>query len=429
MFVFVARLAGSTAGGLAGLLTAGTLGLLRINNMVWSEAPFIASMTAMLALLQSARYSGRPWRWRLAASGMAAANVGIRFAGVGFLPVLLWEALLVGRRFGWRRGLLAAVNLLALPTAVLGGLWGRNYILTGTIRGMPASNVQHGVFATLRSIITHILPEAGLTGALQIGGIALTLLPVVLWIIHRRRSAAPGAKGPSLSPAILPRGLDLPVIALAGYAVSLAVAVARYQPKLEMRFVTPLAPLATIIATTVLCTSWKLLRDSLTGRPARIARWGYVLSLVVLLLLVAHGPWKHFQPARIKGSVADTRMLAWMRKNVPAHAPVATNIPAGLAFYAGYTSMYLPNCDFDPGAAVSSSARDWLSPFLARVGVDYAAFLCDPNGLKPELWGKLVADLSCGKTVGHGLVLVYRGPDGIVYKRRQPTTAPAMARQ
>jgi len=393
----------------AGVATAVCGPLLHVSvGWVMSDALFLALFLVPLAAAAAARRGSPRAKHALhTCAGLAGALcVAVRYPGLALVVPLGWEAIRLARRAGWRRGVGAALELLA-PLAICGGaLLARNVQITGHLRGAAQHAPQRSLLDALGLLADQLAQQ--LTGLSALATLALVALALALPVGAAVQTAR--SRDEHVAPGL--RGLDLLAAAALGYGLLLAWAL-RTEPQAEARYVLPWLPLLLAGAALVARHGQRL--------HAEAGRRGVGALGLALTALVLAGPNAVVAARSLPLPEQDfpylyTETHRWVMEHLPRRAPVATNDAVRLSYFGEHPALALPTRAWDPAEEVPAMA-EWLPARMKEIGAKHLVLLVGEHGLPPQGWGDYVAELSRRQAL-EPFERVWQGRDGVVYRLR-----------
>jgi len=397
-----------------GLLVSTSLPLLNVTHHLLSEPLFITFTVAALYFLVVARQSpeGRYIINLYLSSLCAAAAILTRYTGIALIPLFLWEmSLSIIRqkdRIRFRHNFLSAM----IPSITILSLFARNYIISGTIRGVNFDQIAH---APDRSYISAFTGTIGmLFSQFQLGNRPIAMISVFTGLLLLYLLLHPGSRK-ELSD-ILKSGLDLVILFMIIYTVLISIHMAKESPIFDLRFVSPLVPFLFIISILVILFIGRML--SLKGFYIS-SRW-IVVSLF-MIMLAGNGyktvsNLKEFSYRQDKiDSFTGSCVFRWVKENYKRDTIITTNEPYYLSFFGGYPTMRLPTRRFYSNAYIPEDMESLLPERMSDVG---SRLLVLFNDVREKDYGSYLAGLYQRRENNSNFGLLYECPEGVVYELR-----------
>ena len=422
-FLIARRLAGDIAGAGAGICIAVSCPLLGLAGQFWSDELYIAFALATIYLLQAAK-GKNGWILRVGSGASAACAFATRFIGATLVPLFLWDGFLLWRRSGWRTAARMIVMTVALPLCVIGVLFTRNYLITGTIRGDLLPHTGRTWSETLRCIIEMNNEQFDIS----VPGVRITL--AFLLLILPGTALLCSLRGRREIARLFACGLDMVLISAVCYAGELAHALRDTQPSYEVRFVAPLVPLIWIVAIAMITRGWGVL---MRRGWRNVAYAGIILSMVLIIAGETERSWRllpHHAPSGDYGF--ESGACQWVVAHNRKGSLVVTNTPCMLSFFSGIHAVGLPlKHPWLSWQKIPDGMERVLPEKMKEVGAEYLLLLRAidglpreewsgvENGLPEDIWGRFISDLSRPLAAEKGkgsFVKVYECPEGVVYR-------------
>lgn len=405
------------AAAVAGAGVAGALPLLAALRWTLADPTFVLLSAATALLLARARDAARPARLEVAAGVVAAAAVGVRYAGLALLAPLGAAALVAAlralpdRRAAARAGALAALRLAGplLLVALLGLGRGDPFAQDTPRPPAVALELLGGILADLPLMV------AGGTRAARspeatLGAVALTL--TLLGAL-----GASALSGPTRR-ALLARGADAPLLVAAGTCALLLVAFGR-RLNAESRYALPVLP--PLLAAGAAAGALLLDRVRRLPSPAAPVLWKAGATLLVaavglLPLVTSLGVARRLEGPRA-APLIDLCPQTWarLRGHVPRGAPVLTNAASVVAWVERRPAFLVPQVELNTSYRLPTDPG-FLPRALRSMGGRHLVLFCGPRGLSPEVFGEQLAALSRREPAVPGLRLAWSGDDGCVWE-------------
>ncbi len=395
---------------LTGVLVAFSYPMLWNTHHLISETAFIAFTVAVLYFINLSRHDhDRSGRYLAIAGICASAAILSRYAGIALLAVFLWEVLRLirNRKPGIKYG--PVILATTLPVITISAIFARNYILLGTIRGVnlpaPDRSLTEAVAGTIKMLFLQF--QLGRDSSLLVIIFMVLLLLFIASNANRRREAL----------TYFHSGLDSIIIYIIGYTAMICITMAKDQPVLEVRYISPLAPFLLIVGIFIIVFTWKSVESR---KFSRLPLYGMMLSLGLVFFGIFYKsyltlPGFMYKQEKIY-SILDSCTYKWVRANYGKNTVIATNNPYRLSFFGGYSTIMMPNRKYITNAAIPEDMGNALPDRMSEVGAQVLSLF---DEVKEEQFGKYLAGLSNNRGTDDKFTLVHECPDGVVYKLKE----------
>jgi hypothetical protein len=329
-----AEAAGATAALLAATLAIVTPDLGHIHRSVWSEAPFVACVVALLAALVLAPD-------RALRHGLIAAAAGLlRYAGVALsIAVTLWA---VRRQTTWRSRLRAA-TLASFPGIVVQAWWAwRNAQEDATARTLQFVPLDRfalvGIGRTVRAWLVPAGPHTGMAIVIA-ATLGLAGLALLAHALRRVRAAgAPVSPSSTVSESRLYAAAN--ILAASYFAVLLAARIfADPWIAFEGRHLVPLMLLAEICIAAALAGWWHTAHRG--ARAAAVATFGVWTAVAFTTSVAGARPAMHEGLYMSHSYWRNAGVLEWVRRE-GSRVPLYSNYPSAIYAHTRRSSREIP---------------------------------------------------------------------------------------
>lgn len=412
------RLANQWVGFAVGLAVATCYPLAWLSGLMMAESLTAAMMLGAVWCLVNGRRTERKHWWWLGAGLFASVAITSRYAAVALGPILFWEALVVWRRSGCRRASIAFALAIVPPVLTIAGLWARNLVHTGTLRGFYQPPLDRPLLEAVSGVTEISLIQFGIWFSLSIR----TLVVLVL-------ISVPGAIGlaklrnPEIRARFFTGAYDVVPFTCIWYIITLVVGMIRYQPKFEERFAAPYAPLLLIGVCVLIANGYAMISKQ---RWAKSARLFALMSIVFILGLNAHTTWtrshqdvENNRIRTITDKLVDLETFQWVKQNSSPEDVMLSNRALSLIWMLDTPSMEMPCESHNSARRNPDDMLGWIQRRLNDIKARYLVLLSDPEmpwPLPARDYGEHVAALSRGEMVNPGLEKVVQFKDGVVWR-------------
>ncbi len=403
------RLCGASFGIITGIAVAFALPLLLVSQYLWSEPLFIALVVMCIWCLQMSRYVNREQFPLYGAGLLAAAAIATRFAGVALIPLFLWETIRIWKSRTEKSAIVFRIIAFLVPLCIVAILFVRNYVLSGTIRGFQCPNPQRSIYAAICSVMQGIALQFGIKGfKAQIAILFLIFLVIVILVRSKMDRNIQALK----------KGLDMIILFMVSYTGVIIVAMVRYQPHLELRFVAPLVPFILITAVFIIELAWRSM--TVTRIHKLLLHSGRIIFIILIIVGLLFTLWwksSFFSPVEtVNKRFLSSQTFGWLKTSLPPETIIATNEPFKVAFWGGYPTLRLINRLWNPYHDIPDDMCYQLPRRMSEVGSHYLILFADEDGLDEEHFGEFVSALSRRKRADiDKFRLMYNCSDGVVY--------------
>lgn len=409
--LITSRLCDRTVGVLAGIIVAVASPLLSISHFVWSEGLFTALVMLSVWFLLLSRQSGSRTGHLLISGVFAAGAMATRFAGVALLPLFLWDGFVSCKRARLRTGVRHLLVSGAASALVAASLLTRNLVCSGTIRGMSQPRPEHAWDELLGGLTGMMGAQFGLRHlgttlclVALLGGVAIAAF--VLMFADRKNTQR-----------LLKAGFDMILAFAVSYTLVISYAMFSYQPRFEIRFMTPLLPFMVICVVIVADAVCRWLGHIADGRGARC---GFIAFLLLIVLMQCYRSFSNRADFVSQNADAraflDSQTYRWLAEHCTADSVVATNRPFLVPFFAGCSALRLPSRGWNSHTVIPEDMDARLPQRMSQVGARYLVLFAGPEGLDGRLCGETVSALSRREPICGQLVMIHDCVDGVVYE-------------
>ena len=414
-FVIARRCAGHTAAVFASLIVVFSYAMWGNVHRMLSEYLFMGLFMSSLLALQTARDRDEPMGLYAAGGILAACALATKFVGLALLPLAAYETVWILRRQGFKPAVRSFALMAGPALIVLVALWGRNYLLEGSIRGFPSPDPERSVADAAGGFLKVAIYQLGVPtyfGNRLLLFIGVLCAPAAFLGIQavRREYRFP----------VLRTGLDQLLVLFISYVALLVVALSRSEPRFESRFVIPMIPLGVIIVTTTIYHGWQSVhRWQWTRVPAAVAMMSLVYLLAgTVLISVDRRAWNPNRWDFADGFV-ELSCFQWLEENVAAGSTIATNRASQLPFFAPYKAIELPNRGWNSKSSMPEDMEDWLATRMSSLGADLLVLFESKHSSDQEKAGTFIASLSQGELVGQKFELLWSADSGSIYRLKR----------
>jgi hypothetical protein len=296
-----------------------------------------------------------------------------------------------------------------LPLITISAVFVKNYVLLGTIRGVtlpvPDRTLPEAVTGTLKMLFLQF--QLGMGTSILV--ILLMALPILLIAANadRRKEVI----------TFFYSGLDSIFIYIIGYTAMICVTMAKDQPVLEVRYVTPLAPFLLIVSIFVIVFAWERVEFR---KFSRLPLYAMIVSLGIVFSGVFYKTYLHLPDFAYKQekvySILNYCTYKWIKSNYGKDTIIATNKPYRLSFFGGYSTILMPNRKYVLNMWILENMERALPDRMSEVGADVLALF---DEIKEGTFGRYVEGLNDHRKSDDNFILVYECPDGVVYKLKE----------
>lgn len=414
-FAMARRCTGPMAAVFASLIVIFSYAMWGNVHRMLSEYLFMGLFLASLLALQMSRDRDEPMGLYAASGVLAASALATKFVGLALLPVMAYEAVWILRRQGFKPAVRAFAVMAGPALIVLVALWGRNYLLEGSIRGFPSPDPERSMADAVGGFLKVSVYQLGIPNYF---GNRLLLLVGMLGVPAALLGIQAVRKEYRLP--VWRTGLDQLVVLFFSYLALLVVALSRSEPRVESRFVIPVVPLAVTAAVAMIYHGWQSVhRWQWTRLPGAVA----VVSLVYLLtttvlISVDRRAWNPNRWDFADGFV-ELSCFQWLEENAAAGSMIATNRASQLPFFGPYKTIEIPSRGWHTKYPMPQDMEDWLATRMSALGADLLVLFDSKNSRDEEKAGMFIASLSQGELVGQKFELLWSADGGSIYRLKR----------
>jgi hypothetical protein len=393
---------------LTGILVSVSFPLLRVTHHIWSETLFISLTIASVYFLTISRHSiGNRYYYNLfLASITTSAAILTRNTGIVILALFLWEAIVLIKNK--KPGIKYVFIAMILPILTIIMLYYRNYMVSGLIRGYVQFEVEHSFWVAITGTLKMLFSQFHL-GKRSIVAISILVALYTMFIILNSNARK------ALS-EYLRSGLDLIIIFIVAYITLICIAMIKMQPQFELRFMSPLVPFLFILGVFSIIFIFKIMESN--GFYA-LSLTGIILSLTILTSVNLYKTYlalpEFFHKQKKLYSILNSCTYKWLEKYCDKKNIIVTNKPYHLSFFGGYSTVVLPHKEYI-NIQVPEDMGSILPVRMAEIG---AKILVLFNKVEKEDFGIYIAKLFFERKNYDKFTLVYKCPDGVVYKLKE----------
>ncbi len=339
----------------------------------------------------------------------ASAAILSRYAGIALIPLFFWEAIILIKNKKIQYQYKSIIFAIVTPVITILSLFARNYILTGTTRGIHLPSPERSYMEAFAGTIKMLYLQ------FQLGEKSGTLLLIlmILFIIYLaintnlRRELLKFSKS----------GLDLLILFIIIYTALIIVTLVNDQPYYELRYMSPSVPILFVLSIALIVFVWDQIK--LKGFP-KLSLIGMLLSLGIIAFSICYKASSYFPDLRYKQekvySIMNSCAYGWMIDNYGENVVVTTNKPFRLSFFGGYSTLVLPSRKWIPNARIPENMKQELPKRMSEVGSQMLVLF---DGIKEQHYESYVMGLFSKREDDANFALVYECPDGVVYKLKE----------
>lgn len=408
-FLIAERLAGTLAGFLAALSAAFTHSILSIHVFFLTEPLFMVFVLFCvwgLLKLRSGQVGSVFFWWSSVCGALAILT---RIAGIALLGIFAYEFLRV-IVFGKGKEKRAAFVFL-VPFFVVAGMFVRNYIGSGSIRGMSVPQTGRGLWESFVGValMTYNFFFIHKHDSLKFIVAAFLLVPMLIMLFSR--------KGRDCAVNLVKKGYDILILFMLFYTFVIVWGMSSHLPRFEKRFQVPLVPFVLICAVVLIVCGWSVLYYIGFKKMIRLVTAASMLIFlcgsVVPFYLYRTGILERAAEWR---TVKDTKTFDWVTENIKPGTIVVSERAFEMAFWGGYKTVRIPRQYWNPMRPVPTEMKQKIPDAMRQADCEYMALFAQHGEFKPEEYGAFVSELS--KRRGHEDLfdISYDCEDGVVYK-------------
>ncbi len=395
---------------LTGIIISVSYPMLWLTHHMISDPLLIALTIAAVFFLMLSRNPNclRSNRYIIAAGICGGAAILARNAGIALIPVFAWEAvvLIKNKRLKFRN--VSTILALALPLIISIGMFIRNYIISGSLRGFNQSSPERSYLDAFIGTVGMIFEQFQL-GRNAIILITLLLTVSVLYILFKVKLRERIMKSASV-------GLDLIIVYMLSYTALICLTMAKVQWRYELRYVAPLSPFLIIGIVFIVFVLWDRTGSQ---RFSGLSLAGMVLSLFILTFGISYKTYLNSVEFTYKQSkqyaILQTCTFTWLKEQYGEDIFITTNEPFHLSFFGGYSTISLPHKMFNPTNYVPEDMKTVLPRQMSKFGSPVLVLF---DAVKEEYDGKYITELFNNRESNASFEIAYECADGIVYNLR-----------
>ncbi|RJR19640.1 MAG: hypothetical protein C4581_04680 [Nitrospiraceae bacterium] len=401
---------------LTGTLVSFSYPMLKLTQNIISEPLFIALTVAAVYFLVLLRTSNQFQFGRLivVASFFATASIMTRWAGVSLIGLFLVEFLILVKNKRPEAMKLSTYIAIAMPIVATIALFTRNYIISGTIRGInqpsPGRTYINAITGTIRMIF-----EQFQLGTYAIILIALLLTAFIILVLVRVNLRKESLK-------LFNSGLGSIIFFMLTYITLIIITMAEKQAQFEVRYVSPLVPFLFVCLILITVLIWKEIEFKAFSKLSLI---GTTLSLSIIVSGNFYKTFVHIPDFSYKQekvySILNSCTFKWVKDNYDITRLITTNKPYHLSFFGGYSTIITPHSKFDWNIKVPVGMESLLPIRMNKIG-SQVLVLFEP--VEEPYDGSYLANLFVKRETDDTFTLAHKCADGAVYILRgyQPDT-------
>lgn len=408
-FLIAEQLAGTLAGFLAGVSAAFTLSILSMHVYFSTEPLFMVFvLLCVWGLLHlRSRQVGFSFFWWSSICGALA--ILTRLAGIALLGIFAYEFLRV-LVFGRGKEKRAAFVFM-IPFIVVAAIFVRNYIGSGTIKGMSVPETGRGLWESFVGVVFMASNSFFIHKHESLKFIAAGFLfvPVLMMLFSRR--------GRECAVKLVKKGYDILLLFVLFYTFIIVYGMSSHLPRFEKRYQVPLVPFVLICAVVLIVCGWSVL--SYIGLK-KTSRLGMAAWLLVFLcssvapfylyrtnILERAGKWR---------TVKDTKTFDWITGHIKGGTVVCSERAFETVFWGGYTTIRVPRKYWNPKRPVPTEMEEKIPDVMRRADCEYMVLFAEHGEFKAEEYGEFVSELSRRRGYEDMFEISYDCEDGVVYK-------------
>lgn len=413
--LLVRRVAGWAAGVAAGVTIASCHAMMATTQLVMPEALFVFfTILAVYLLVSSRAVDARRGRLELLAGLAAALAIGFRYPGILLLGVFAWQGLVRWREAGLRTAVASVARLTAAPLLTLIGLWTRNLIEVGAIRGSQLPKQDRSLTEAAWGAWVAFGRNLGINPWAR--GESILMILIVLLLagavgLRLWRKSSSDTRNPA-------GGLDLLWWTAVGYAVLIVATMFRYEPRFEKRYFVVLIPFVYLFLFALIgraAGAWSTARSNWRS-PANLA------ALMLGGLVLGHAIWfsasvwsaDNYTPS--DQGLEELKAYQQILRETEEGQLLISNRAFELAYFGRRRVMGTPTRGWNSQLPIPDDMDAWLRSRMETHDAEYFIIFADPGGLDAEANGEFLAALSRGDNVSQSLVKVWETEDGVAYR-------------
>ena len=399
---------------LTGIIISVSYPMLWLTHHMISDPLLIALTIAAVFFLMQSRNPNclRSNRYIIAAGIFGGAAILARNAGIALIPVFAWEAVVLIRNKRLKFRNISAILALALPLIFSTGMFIRNYIISGSLRGFNQSSPERSYLDAFIGTVGMIFEQFQL-GRNSIILITLLLTVSVLYILFKGRLRERIMKSASA-------GLDVIIVYMLSYTALICLTMAKVQWRYELRYVAPLAPFLIIVTVFIVFILWERTGSQ---RLSGLSLAGMVLSLFILTFGIFYKTYMNSAEFTYKQNkqyaIQQTCTFTWLKEQYGEDIIITTNESFHLSFFGGYSTVWIPHKMFNPTNYIPEDMETVLPRQMRKIGSPVLALF---DAVKEEYDGKYLAELFNNRESNSSFDKIYECADGVVYGLKVPIT-------
>jgi len=396
---------------LTGILVSTSVPILHLTHSVLSDAVCIAFTVAAIYFLTLSVHTDRyQFNWHLlTASVCTSAAILTRFAGIGLLPVFLWQVFLLIKNRMIKLTRISMLLTVALPLIACGSIFIATYIISGSISGWEPPSPERSYFESLIVTLKMIFLQFRLNENLIVPTAAI-VISCVLYILINTNTRKELLK-------YVHSGLDVVIVFMICHTMLIVHAMATSQTVVEPRYVSALIPfLFTFVVLIIFIIGHAIERHGFS----KLAFGGIIFSLAIMLLGNVYKTYSNSEPLFSKRSghyrILNSPTYRWLKENYREGVIVTTNRPWHLAFFGGYSTIRLPHRRFNKNYRIPDNMESYLPKRMSFFGSKIVALF---EVADEQNEGTYVAGLFNKRRDDDNFTLVHEFSDGVIYKLKE----------